>query len=89
MTPLVWLGAAAAAAAAAYWFASRALRADRSRRQHDENEERYRAWRGRAAPRRASPPRSSGSGQRRELAAALALAGVALGSLIAFFLTSG
>lgn len=89
MSPLVWLGLALAAAAGAWWIGWPAWQAYRRRDHRDANVDRYLAWRGRADRR---PPPAMAEGptldERRRLLIAVALAVVALGALVAFFVAS-
>ena len=88
MSPLVWLAGAAAAAAAAWLTGWPAWRSYRSRQLHDDNVERYNAWRGRASRGARSTSEGPTAEERRRLWTAAALAAVALLALAAFFTAS-
>lgn len=88
MSTFVWLAIAVAAGAAAYYFSATALGKYRMRRGVDENEERYRAWRGRAARPTAPPVRGMTADERRDVVVGLVLLVVSLAALLAFFATS-
>jgi hypothetical protein len=80
-----WLALALAAGAAAYFVGSSALTRNRQRRELEDNEARYRAWRGRAAPAAPPPQRGLTGAERRLALAAMALVAVSLACLVAFF----
>ena len=85
MTPLVWLAAAAIAGVGAYLVGKPALEASRGRGQRDLNEERYLAWRGRAARPDSGQPAGMTAAERRRAWIAGGLAAIAIICLIAFF----
>jgi hypothetical protein len=87
MLPLVWLAIAVAAGAGAVTVASPAWSAYRGRDARDTNSERYLAWRGRAS-RGPRPRERLTANERRRLIIGAVLALVALGALVAFFVTS-
>lgn len=87
MSPLLWLGGALVAGVAAYLVGSPALSAARTRGARDLNEERYLAWRGRAAKPSESTPGMTVS-ERRRLWVAAGMAALAAACLVAFFVAS-
>jgi hypothetical protein len=88
MPPLIWLSVAIAAGLAAYVVASPAWRAYRARDARDTNTERYLAWRGRASTPGTSTREGMTGEERRRIYAGVALAGLAVVALVAFFATS-
>lgn len=89
MPALVWLLVTVVAAIGAYLVGWPAWQSYRSREARDLNTERYLAWRGRA-PRTARASVSEGmtGEERRRIYGGVALAAVAVVSLLAFFATS-
>lgn len=88
MSPFVWLGVAVVAGAAAYFVAASALGRYRLRQEDDQNEARYRAWRGRAARPTQPPIRDMTPDERRQIIIGAILMAVAVAALIAFMVAS-
>ena len=89
MPPLAWLALAIGAGVAAYLVGWSAWQGFRARETRDLNAERYLQWRGRADRRSTVSTREGMTGEeRRRVYAGAALAVLALGSLVAFFVTS-
>ncbi|MGH2358651.1 MAG: hypothetical protein ACRDGJ_11710 [Candidatus Limnocylindria bacterium] len=88
MPALAWLLVTVVAAIGAYFVGWPAWQAYRSRETRDLNAERYLAWRGRASrtPRASAAEGMTGE-ERRRIYAGVALAVVAVASLLAFFAT--
>jgi hypothetical protein len=88
MSPLLWLGAAIVASVAAYVIGGPAISASRARGARDLNEERYLAWRGRAAKPSAGTPRRMTPDERRRVWIAAGMAALAAVCLVVFFVVS-
>ena len=89
MSPLAWLALAIVAALGAWWIGWPAWQSYRSRDRRDANVDRYLSWRGRADRRpRTSLDEGPTREERRRLWIGAALALVAVGALITFFVVS-
>ena len=88
MPPLAWLMITLVFGAAAIGFARPAWRSYRARASRDLNTERYRAWRGQTVRGQPAPRAGVTAEERRRIYGALALAGIALIALVAFFLAT-
>lgn len=85
MSEYVWLGVAAVTGVAAYVIGSTALGRYRMRQSQDDNEARYRAWRGRATPSTQAPIRGMTPSERRLVLIGGVFMAVCLASLGVFF----